>query len=471
MRDHALHRPAKELEIAIFGDRMHLRISGSGTFVSIPFIYGKDQIPELEKQYAELGKQARIRGKGARYKQKEAAFGHTLGAILFKPAQGVGQGKQLAAILDDCLRGLDREEYVRLLLSFEDQRFGNLPWELASWESFSSRPVIGLGRDRRIALSRLQQGLSEITRRGPFGEDGVFSVLHVSAEGSSGWDTKYELTKKFLHLIEDHIPRLHTVSRRSPELQQYWRDSGDIMGQPPEMDIVHWEGHGNARSIEIETDTSNKVTISAPALIERTGGAFLYVMLTCGASGQLDTEGAHLHTPAGVRTVAKRSRQQPKKLKANPADRGNGDAPPDSFSAALLNAGAAAVLGPHGVVVPEEFGYLPILYPLLFQGLPLDYCVQFMRRFFARRNADCADGPYDRWYKLMLRTTSAQHLDGTLPITPVRHQNPVLLLYTLREQFQRSIERRGQAAKMDEPQAAMDFNGLLKQLSDTEFSD
>jgi hypothetical protein len=321
---------------------------------------------------------------------------------------------------------------VRVLLSFDDACLGNLPWELTRWHWSGSE--ICLGSDHRVALSRLEYRRDGFRRREAFGKDGALSIFHndpaVVDSGAAGSGTpEFMLTRDFLRMIDDHVVRLHATSRSSSELQQYWRDSHDIAGGPPEMDIVHWDSHGGQATIEHRDPGGKTKYIDAAKLLELTRSAFLYVIRACDVTGKAP----HL---ASCSTLD-----------------------PASFSAALLEAGAPVVLGTHGAVYPGEFARLPMLYPLMFQGLPLDYCVQFMRRLLANISAERQSGPHDRWYKLILRTTSTWYLDAAPASAPfVPGGNPIKVVELLGaklEQLKRAARDAGGTTKAETLVVAM----------------
>lgn len=421
MHENENRQPSQELEVTVSAGKMHLRINGSSTYVSMPFDVSEQKLQELKRHYFQLDELARRHENKERdYKKQEAALSAELGKILFAQQPDVSPDRQLAVILDACLGALREGEYMRLLLSFEEPCQGDLPWELASWTHRGQD--VCFGRDRRIALSRLEHGRAGIRRRNAFGRDGVLSILHVGADApdparraaTDTGKTEYETTRDFFRLVDERIPRLHVASRSSAELEHYWIDGAEITGQPPEVDIVHWDSHGSMGSLGKRTPSGDYISIFAADLFERTQNAFLYVVRACEAGGALPLQSCQERR-----------------------------AYPPSLSTALLDAGAPAVLGTHDVVAPQELAYLPILYPLLFQGWPLDYCVQYMRRFFAMRNADHPTEPYDRWYKLILRATSVWYLDGTPALNShVSGRDPILTVAALCRHFDRlSVDR------------------------------
>jgi hypothetical protein len=243
----------------------------------------------------------------------------------------------------------------------------------------------------------------------------------------------FDRTSAFVRLIDEHIPQVHTASRQFTHLNQYWSDCTDLLGRLPEVDIVHWNGHGSTTSVTGYTEEGDPVSLSAAQLIERTQGAFLYVVHACdsGGSGMVpDGDGADL-------------------------DGGDALEKHDTFSSALLKDGASAVLGMHGVVDAAQFEHLPILYALLVQGLPLDYCVQYMRGFFWGENARRQKSPYEPWYKLLLRTSCASYLDGTSSALPAS-SNEHLVLKALVPAYARALAAKrcadgGRAQLPDDP--------------------
>jgi hypothetical protein len=412
MRDNDIRRPAQELEILVAEGRLRTRINASSTYASVPFDID-DRLSALRVTYEELDSLARQKNQGRKYREVERELGELLAGILLQDVPGLARDRQIGAVLEACLGTLRDGEYVRLLLSFENPRYTNLPWELALWK-VAGREIC-LGRDRRIALSRLEHGRAGIRRKHALGNDGVLSLLHIgiippavaTTTDPAAGGAEFKLTRAFLGLIDDHITRLHATSRSSAELDAYWLDSNEITGRPSEVDIVHWDSHGGT-TLDRRSPKGDIVDVAAAELLERTQHAFLYVVRACDVVGEIPDSGPPSTPPRSG----------------------------SSFSVDLLEAGAPAVLGTHDRVEPKELAYLPIIYPLLFQGLPLDYCVQYMRRFFARLNSDSRNGPYDRWYKLILRTTSTWYLDAGPACSPLASsRSPIATVAALWRKF------------------------------------
>jgi hypothetical protein len=405
MRDDDIRLPAQELEILVADGHLRTRINGSSTYTSVPFRVPDDSLPALGETYGQLDELSRQHLPARDYQTKEWELGKDLARILFQNVWGLARDQQVGAMLEACLCTLQPGEYVRLLLSFKDPRLSNLPWELALWTTPGRE--ICLGRDRRIALSRLEHGRAGIRRRHFLGSDRVLSLLHIDTvpyavvkPGAAGAkQTQFAITRDFLRLIDDHVARLHTASRTGQELDTYWLDSDELTGQPAAVDIVHWDGHGGT-GVEVRTTDGEQVIITAAELLERTRSAFLYVFRACDATGKM---------PDGKPGKGKGKG----KGKTGAGATGTGaTGTGSSLSVDLLDAGASAVFGTHGSVLPKQLLYLPLTYPMLLQGVPLDYCAQYMRRFFARTNADRRNGPFEPWYKLMLRTSSTWYLDA-----------------------------------------------------------
>jgi hypothetical protein len=400
MKDHELYRPAVELEIAIVGETLCVRMDRENACDPLTFRLTEERRRELRQKYFELDQLARQPEAIPAYRQKEEALGRELAALLL----GTDGTAEPSAALAARLTALQGNDYVRLLLRIDTPELVDLPWELALWKRPGTDEQIHLGRDARIALSRLEHGRGG--EQGILREDGILSIFNIGADSSRVEATLYEHTREFLRLIDEHIPRLHTASRPGADLERYFRDSVKLTGQEPEIDIVHWRGHGGGLNLGVAMGPKTIEEINAAELFERTRRAFLYVVIACESGGAA-----------------------------------SGSSRPASFSAALLNAGASAVLGTHDAVAREEFAYLPIFYPLLFQGVPLDYCVQYLRRFFTLMNGERERGPYDRWYKLILRTTSTWYLDGPPAITPSSRQgDPLQFVPVLRDQLMRVLD-------------------------------
>jgi hypothetical protein len=428
MRNHDTHRPAVELELMVAEGELCVLEDGVGACTAMEFRIADDKRLELENLYFGLDREAREGTDGAAYWQKESDLGHELAAILF-PAD---PANEVSMLLAEHMRTLRKHEYVRLLLSFDVPELANLPWELALWLPPGDEAMSFLGRDRRIALSRFQRGRPGILSKHVLGQDDILSILNIGADPSDDGRRLYDHTSQFIGLIDDHIPRLHSASRPAGGLERYWQDSVAITGQHPEVDIVHWRGHGDSSGVD-SGESSKQVLLSPERLYALTREAFLYVVIACESGG------------AGIAKTAE-----------------------PSFSTRLLEAGAAAVLGTHDTVGWNEFEYLPIFYPLLFQGVPLDYCVQFLRRFFALANDARETAPFERWYKLNLRTTATWYLDGTPAITPgPRPRRPIESVPALCRQFARLLDQSADAHS--DPAARMRrLEAVLKQLQDAE---
>jgi hypothetical protein len=410
---HEIPEPVQVLEVAVTGKTLVLRVNGASTYVSRHFPDPDNgRLGEIREAYFDLDRLARQSHPGLAYENNERKVGMRLKEILFRNIAGAD--RQLGDVLAECLSKVSGKDYVRLLLSFDNPYLGNLPWELTLWNQPGNdkQEPICLGRDPRIALSRLAPGREGVRRRHLLGRDHVLSILHIGivtrAQARAGdaddGQTEYELTRDLLRLIDDHVTRLHATSRSSEELTQYWVDSRKITGRPAEMDIVHWDSHGG-RTIQFQPQRGQIVDLEASALLRCTRNAFLYVVRACDAAGTL------------------------------PQRTSCPEQAPVSFSAALLKAGAPVVLGTSDAVASKEFAYLPILYPLMLQGLPLDYCVQDMRRLFRKMNAE-KKRPYDRWYKLVLGTGSACYLDAASSRAPLMScSNPEATIDALRAKF------------------------------------
>jgi hypothetical protein len=437
---HESHSPGPVLAVKLGSDSMRWQSEGGNVSAPIAFQLMDDTLDKIQRDYHALDALAERLDDGKEFKDLEEALGRVLGNALLQADDG--RDNELANRLNELLSELDEGEYVRLLLSFEDARLGNLPWELTWWESAATGKEIALGRHGDIALSRLERPRPGVLRRQPTGRDGVLSILHIGTDDMA--PAVFDRTSAFIRRIDEHIPQVHTASRQSLDLNQYWLDCFKILGRHPEIDIVHWDGHGSGDSVRFKARDGSFVTLSAAELLERTRGAFLYVVQSCRSGGDMTVAG-----------------------EIGNEDAKEDDAPPPearTFSSALLDHGASAVLGMHDAVAPDRFQRLPILYALLSQGLPLDHCVQYMRRFFWLDNAERQNGRYEPWYKLMLRTNRVEHLDGAPPMSAQMSRDPILILDAL-------ATRQSHLAPDDTvvpgpPRAAPD--PLLKRLYDAE---
>jgi hypothetical protein len=383
MRHPQQQRAGKELEITVIRtetqhNEMRLRINGSSTFARIPFQVSETEARRVEELYEELDGESHRDGDFYRYGKAEEQLGRLLGEILMRGADGKRPELTLGAILESCLVGLGKDEYVRLLLSFEDEALRAMPWELAMWSRPHSKELVCLGCDHRFALSRLDPGHPHLVAQRLFGSDGVLSVLNVGADGSDAGRASHALTAGFLERLARHLPRLHAVSLPSEDLQGYLRAAKVMTGQQPRFDIVHWSSHGSARSIEERMGPDDYVSLTPWSLVRQTDRPFLFMMISC------DSE----------------------------AGGAPGDA--DGVSSELLAAGAPAVLGMHQTVRQDEFTYVPILGALLFLGLPLDHSVQYLRSMLAAQNDSTRKAARNRWHKLVLRAASSWYLDATI---------------------------------------------------------
>ena len=380
MRHQQQQRASRELEITVIKTETHnemrLRINGSSMFACIPFHVSEWEAKMVETLYEELDMESGPNGDFYRYGQAEEKLGRLLGEILVRGEDKKKPELTPSAILESCLAGLRKDEYVRLLLSFEDDALRAMPWELAIWTRPLSGELVCLGCDHRFALSRLDPGHPNLAVQRLFGSDGVLSVLNVGADGSRDGRAGYDLTAGFLERLARHLPRLHAVSLRSEELNDYFQATSKVTGLQPRFDIVHWRGHGSAKLIQALMGPDDYVELTPRGLVRQTDKPFLYMMISCDSdSGTMPDEA-------------------------------------DGVSSALLASGAPAVLGMHQTIRQDEFTYVSILGALLFLGLPLDYSVQYLRSIFATQNDTSGKTARNRWHKLVLRTASTWHLDA-----------------------------------------------------------
>jgi hypothetical protein len=412
MREHESHRPGPEIEVTLTSREIRWRHGEhQGT---APLELSDEAFEDLGRDYRALVGLADTKCDGDEYKRQEKALGEALAGFLL---QADGSDNSLATALNELLSGLGAGEYVRLLMCFEDTNRSELPWELTRWKSLVTRKEICLGRHGDIALSRLERGRPGASRRRVMGMDGILSILNIGTDDNA--TAAFDRTDAFIGLIDDHIPQVHAASRQSVQLKQYWVECFKILGGPPEIDIVHWNGHGTSEVVEAKTGPSSRVALSAAELVERTQSAFLYVVQSCHSGGCLCAPKSAGDESTGTDGGARRRH--------------------NTFSDALLDHGASAVLGMHDGVAVDQFEDLPMLYALLSLGLPLDYSVQFMRRYFGRDNVERQNGPYEPWYKLMLRTSHTSYLDGSP--TAAAQQSPMLLVVdALATQYAHSSE-------------------------------
>ena len=376
MQNDEIYQCGKEIEVNVFsngpGHEMRLRVNGASVFGATPFAI--ENYGELDDLYESLDGYSSIPSDVATYHGIEHDLGRRLGRLLFGPG-GVHGGTPLNALLDRALHGLGENEYVRLLLTFEHPDWSKLPWELALWTHPETHEELCLGRHGRMTLSRLDPGRAGVAARRANGKDGWLSILNIGAHTTSTGMNEYELTREFLQNMSEQIQGLHAASRKFPDLWQYWQESLLLSGRYPEIDVVHWTGHGDPGSVMVPSPSVGTTKLDADALFARTKGAFLYVLLACDTAGTSAADGIRV------------------------------------FSSRLLAAGAPAVLAVHDTARQDEFSELPLLYPMLFQGVALDYCAQYVRRLFARKNSENTDTQRTGWHKLVLRLASTWYLD------------------------------------------------------------
>ena len=414
-----VRQPGPTIAITLANDEIRWEVQGEGPSQSAAFNLPVGTLGRLKQDYIALVNALGTRGDGGQYKRLEKELGEELAGFLLRRGD---RDNELATELNRCLSRLGKQQYLRLLLRFEDPNLARLPWELTLWQSPATGREICLGRHGDVALSRLARARSKLPAKTISGLDRILSILNIGTELNGRG--VFDRTSDFIRRIDDHIPQVHTASLQLAHLKQYWSDCRKLLGRDPEIDIVHWNGHGSTESVTADSKDGSSIAISAGELIARTQGAFLYVVHSCHSGAEL---------PAS----------------------GDDAARYDTFSSALLDHGASAVLGMHGGVDVAQFEYLPILYALLVQGLPLDYCVQFMRRFFGNFNADHQNGPYEPWYKLLLQTSNTSYLDGKPTVPTVSSSSEVLLLEVLVPQYAQGLEAPGHHAPVN-PVASMD---------------
>ncbi len=313
------------------------------------------------------------------YHDLESELSERMGRALFG---SMSARTPLHRVLERSLRGLDPCEFVRILLWFEDPDWARYPWELAQWRASESAHPVWVGRDRRIALTRLDNEHSDkVVQRDLVGDDQVLSLFNIGMYKSDDSMKQYELTKAYLLWLGRHLPALHVASAGNvseggiSELVRHWRDSVRLTGRYPRTDIIHWHGHGGQGRVRAVNRYDEEITIDAGELFRRTEGTFLYVLNSC-ESGADNTAGR------------------------------------PGFSSDLLRAGAPAVLGIYDDIGQWQFEELPVLYTRLLQGFCLDDCVQYLRRLFALENLDSQSRPREPWHKLALRVVGECYLDG-----------------------------------------------------------
>lgn len=409
-----IHVPVKTLKIAVTRGHLCVDLDGKSACATAAFKVTPERWLALKKQYQGVDGAARQKTWSV-YRQRAEELGRELAGILF----GTDNGLELRGIFAQCMDGLGDNQYVRVLLSFDTYELATLPWELTLWTPPGAEKEIYLGRDCRLALSRFQYESPQTAGRDIMGEDKVLSILNVGTSYSPLETRLYQQTDEFIKLIGERNQKLRAISRYSTALQQAEKARGALEN----IDIVHWCGHGDPDELDAGGMGTKRVLLSAGELFELTRRAFLYVVISCASAGPMPQKSP---LPPGEPTPPVKD-------------------PPDTFSHALLKAGASAVLGMHDTVEQEEFEYLPLLYPLLLHGVPLDYCVQYLRRLFALVNHEFDNGPYDRWYKLILHAPSGSYLDGT-PATARRPPgNPFQSVPGLCKQFLQALDKLSKA--------------------------